>query len=359
MAKSIYDIASTDEMIKFERQLSFWLSHQPLNCPLQNPCDILHKCQSSKKCVSKLPNSTVSTYHSLSEKLLGQPSAQSITKYFSDWKSEDEKKHLKKTLVVVRLLEFLHDFEQNPSESDPYFTKFNAKLKNLYDKFWLQEGCALSIEAIKVYPFQVDIIRWWTLFHNRKMEWIMVREQLKQKINQTDNEENEEIRAECYLGIFESFLNEFTKDRHNKQITPSPFNKLKTAKDQYLDKVPKKEDNGKFHYFLARYYEEEWWVQPENEKSSTQTLLDYAITAINKSIELYELYDLSASGYQTSYKIPWWLYCHKAMLFKLWGHDDSLNIIEEYKSVILKEAEEEKEKKIHSNVRCYEFRSIK
>lgn len=208
--------------------------------------------------------------------------------------------------------------------------KYINDLNEYYDTYQLQQGCNLSEKAIKKYPFQIDIIHLWVLFHNRKMEWGSVRETLNNIIKQ---ENSEEIKAECYLGIFESFLNEFTKDRYKT----NSFEQLKKAKENYLDRVHGKETNGKYHYFLARYFEDEWWLQSILEKQSSLNL-SYAVNSINKSISLYN-YNTASSGYQASHATPWWLYCHKAILLKLWEHPNCEQNIKEYKEMILKEVE--------------------
>lgn len=211
-------------------------------------------------------------------------------------------------------------YDLNDSELKKYINDLNE----YYDTYQLQQGCNLSEKAIAKYPFQIDIIRLWVLFHNRIMEWGLVRETLNNIIKQ---ENSEEIKAECYLGIFESFLNEFTKDRHKTDS----FEQLKKAKEKYLDRVHGKETNGKYHYFVSRYFEEDWWILPISEKQSSSSL-SHAVNLINKSISLY---NTAPSGYQASHTLPWWLYCHKAILFKLWEHPKCEQNIKEYGEIIL------------------------
>jgi len=205
-----------------------------------------------------------------------------------------------------------------------------AKLKELYNNFDLQNGCEYANLVLKAFPFNLDIVRWWTLFHNRCMEWTALRKVLDATIQKT---KDEALIAECQLGIFESYLNEFTRERHEPDS--SYFRRLKDAKEQILETIPKKSLNGKYFYFKARYYEEEWWVS-SLETKRVGHYLAYAYEAINRSIELYET---AASGYPSSYSTPWWLYCHKCILLKLLDNPNFPVILEEYRKMILEEVE--------------------
>jgi hypothetical protein len=166
---------------------------------------------------------------------------------------------------------------------------------------------------LKLFPTQIDIVRWWALFHNRKMEWIPVRTTLTEI---SANTKDDKVKAECLLGIFESYLNEFIRIRHQKS---AEFEKLKEAKGNYLDIIPDKEAIGKYYYFLARYFEAEWWVIPQySGKIASMNILNSAVKLIYKALSLYP--KKTDSGYSAAHPVPWWLYCHKAMLYKIMEH---------------------------------------
>ncbi|MDN3583960.1 hypothetical protein [Mucilaginibacter flavus] len=184
-----------------------------------------------------------------------------------------------------------------------------AKLKALYQQYQLNHGCQLANEVVKRFPLHPGIIRWWALFHNRTMNWKGVRKALLPRLENADHE----LRSVCHLAIFESYLNKFTREK-----SQAAFQKLLKAKHQHLDQIPGKEDNGHYHYFLARFIEEEWWMSPPAKRESAMPLLVQAINSIDRSIDLYQS---AASGYQAMEHQPWWLHCHRCILLKLSGHD--------------------------------------
>jgi hypothetical protein len=210
------------------------------------------------------------------------------------------------------------------TENDTILLSYLNTLKALYNKFKLTRGCEVSKNAIIEYPFDIDVIKYWALFRNRKMLWSEVRKELSKKaIESNDNA----VKAECYLAIFEGYMNEWTKFRYDREY----FANLLRAKDEYLEFVPDKEINGRYHYLLARYYEAEWWTLPETAKS-TSLAPRIGIESINKSINLY---GPGQSGYQAITEIPWWLYGHKTIMLKIWGHNGFEKALNDYEDKIL------------------------
>lgn len=184
-----------------------------------------------------------------------------------------------------------------------------AGLKAHYQQYQLSRGCRLADEAIKRFPLHPGIVRWWALFHNRTMNWKGVRKALQPRLENA----KPELRTVCQLAVFESYLNKFTREK-----SPAAFQKLVKAKHQHLDQIPGKEDNGHYHYFLARFIEEEWWMSPPAKRESAMPLLIQAINSLDRSIELYQS---ASSGYQAIEHQPWWLHCHRCILLKLSGHE--------------------------------------
>ena len=198
-----------------------------------------------------------------------------------------------------------------------------AALKALYQQYQLTRGCQLANEAIQRFPLHSGIVRWWALFHNRTMNWKGVRKELLPRLENAD----QELRTVCQLAIFESHLNKFTREK-----SQAAFQKLLKAKHQHLDQIPGKEDNGHYHYFLARFIEEEWWMSPAVKRESAMPQLIQAINSIDRSIDLYQL---AGSGYQAIEHQPWWLHCHRCILLKLSGHEKFTAYRDDYGRMIL------------------------
>lgn len=243
-------------------------------------------------------------------------------------------------------------FQENVVETITTNTlaEYLTTLKYLYNiTYQIKEGCKVSEEALVLFPEQVDIVRWWALFHNRKMEWMSVRTTLNNIAAKTTEEK---VKAECLLGIFESYLNEFIRIRHHNS---AEFEKLKEAKGNYLDVIPNKEIIGKYFYFLARYFEAEWWVIPKySGKIASMNILNSAVKLIDKALSLYP--KISDSGYSATHSVPWWLYCHKAMLYKILGHSKFEESCGEFFEVMKKEIEKKNntlKKSIHIYAATY------
>lgn len=216
--------------------------------------------------------------------------------------------------------------KEKSSEDEILLEDYLNKLNVAYQNFDLELGIEIAKEAISIFPFQIDITRWWILFHNRKTEWHKVRTNFKKRLKENINSD---LKAEISLGIFESYLNEYMKNKH----LPKSFNALIKQKGKYLDLIDNKELNGKYHYFMTRFYEVEWLNTPREKKQSNTSLYN-ALVSINKSIDLYTK---DRSGYQKNYTNPWWLYAHKAIIYKLWGHRSSKEAIEQFGEGIMNE----------------------
>jgi hypothetical protein len=325
MASRKYENATADEMETFVSYLEYWCNCHPKRCFSRN-CEHISQCTSHPACKSLDLNFSENTFIKLSDNLCNKPSAKSIRDYYRNWKQG--RTRIKKTKVVQTLFDYLRKFKINPYSGDAELQKFLEDLKEMYRSFRLKDGCDLSSKALKQYPFHLDIIRWWTLFHNRRMKWELVRETLLIKIPDSPSEG---VTAECYLGIFEACINEYTRDRHHANA----YKEFQMAKAKYLDLVPNKEMNGKYYYFLTRFMEEEWWKLPNHAKQSS-TIIFHAILNINKSIELYRN---DNSGYSAIDVKPWWLHCHKALLLKLWEHEEFSASLKQYGELILTEIE--------------------
>ena len=55
--------------------------------------------------------------------------------------------------------------------------------------------------------------------------------------------------------------------------------------------------------------------------------------------ESNDLNDVGQSDYSRSHLVPWWLYCHKALIYKIWSHKQFYTAMEKFKTAILKEFE--------------------
>lgn len=317
MKREFYN-AEVGEMESFEKNLNIWCQHHPLNC---SKCNTISQCKKTPICPVLTLNYSENTYRQLEVQLDYLVSKKSISRYISGW--DNQIKVIKKTKRVIKLFNYLNEFSAFPYKNDVELSGYLKRLNDLYNEFKLGPGLKLVKEVVKRYPFQEDVIRSWALFHNRRMDWTTVREILGIKINLTINNN---VKTECYLGIFESHLNEFTKKRHEQ----GAFNKLDYAKTNFLDKIPDKECVGHYYYFLARYYEEEWWISSEKTKKATNTL-KLAIDSINESISLYKE---KLSGYGANNNNPWWLFCHKAILFKLWRHEMYDEVLNQFYNMI-------------------------
>lgn len=219
----------------------------------------------------------------------------------------------------------------NNTSTSKELKPFLAELEYLYyTTYELRKGCHLADEALDKFSNEKDIVKYWTLFHNRIMEWEPVRNKL---INISDTSKDIKIKQECLFGIFENYLNQLIRDKGNRY---EEFKELRRAKGKYLDMIPGKETISKYHYFLARYIEAEWWVLPNEERYSGNYLLDEAIKEIETAIQYY--LKKSSSGYSKKYDEPFWTYCHKAMLCKIRGkHSEYEKSLVLFKKIITKE----------------------
>jgi len=329
MSDAKYIKATEVEMASFERRLKFWCSHHPLNC--YNNCENISMCQNSPVCNSLIANFSQATYTKLSEQIDDEPTAKTIKGYYSNWKANEVK--FKKTTPVVKLLNYLSEFEKNPYKSDSRLNNYLSELKNLYKTHQLSKGCILAEHVIKIYPFHNEVVTQWALFHNRTMNWAKVQSILLKKAESLTDKID--VQTVCFLAIFESHLNEFTKHRYET----GSFNKLRIAKETFLDTIHEKENNGKYHYFLARYIEEEWWVSTLNTKLTSVPDLKKGIDHINTSINKFKETSNINSNSNYSAGDPWWLYCHRCILLKLINHSTFESNCEEYGKMIKKELE--------------------
>lgn len=241
---------------------------------------------------------------------------------------------------------FQQEVIQTKTANEGALSEYLATLKYFYNTtYQIKEGCKVSEEALELFPEQIDIVRWWALFHNRKMEWIPVRTTLAIIATKTTDEK---VKSECLLAIFESYLNEFIRIRHQNS---AEFEKLKEAKGKYLDVIPNKETIGKYYYFLARYFEAEWWVIPKySGKIASMNILNSAVKLIDKALSLYP--KKSDSGYSAAHPVPWWLYCHKAMLYKILEHHKFEESSEEFFAVMKREVEK-KDNTLKKSIHIY------
>lgn len=338
--------ASPQEMEDFKRRMDLWCYHHPAAC---QKCTNFSECQTPNECERSKPNKSPATWTKLSQQIIdketpddkakGKPKAKTIGDWYQNYKNNTNYRFTK-TIPVKKLLAFLEMFEENPHLDDKLLQTYIIELDTLYGKHLLTEGLKRSEEIIKIYRYQEEIIRRWALFHNRKMRWWDVRNELTQVRTEI---KNDKVVAECNLAVFESYLNDFAAN-YSQEL----FKELVKGKCGYLDAVPNKENNSKYYYFLARYYEEEWWWLTINNKPKPLSL-HYGIEAINKSIEIFEekrsrsiSYTPKRSDYSNS--DPWWLYGHKALLLKLWEHEDFPSALAKYEGMILKELERANEK---------------
>ncbi|MDI1254557.1 MAG: hypothetical protein PSV16_00525 [Flavobacterium sp.] len=216
------------------------------------------------------------------------------------------------------------------SKIDPKgLNEYIDELYKLYNiTFQIVKGCNVAKRALQSYPTNSDIVHWWVLFHNRNMQWGVVRETLQNIVNR-DNIDEKTIQI-CYLGIFESYLNDSIWLKDHTEI--KNFETLKSAKEMYLDKAPDK-NHSQYLYFLARYKEAEWWFLPTQKgKERNMYLLESAFKVINGALESY--IEKSNSGYPS---VPWWLNCHKAMLCKILKHDDFETTTQEFYDTVMPE----------------------
>jgi hypothetical protein len=197
-------------------------------------------------------------------------------------------------------------------------------LRNYYKNYQLTAGCTLAAELIEQFPNDSAIVRWWALFYNRLADWSTVRKRLLGLLN---SQPFPDLHNVCNLAIFESYLNSF-----GQQKSQQSFDELSAARQNYLENVLNKETNGQYYYFLARYFEEEWWMDTKEKNVSDTTILYKAVKCIDWSIELYES---SISGYQSMEKVPWWLFCHRCLLLKLIDHPSFEKNLTDYRKMIL------------------------
>ncbi|MCW3090471.1 MAG: hypothetical protein JWP81_1540 [Ferruginibacter sp.] len=209
-------------------------------------------------------------------------------------------------------------------------SEYLLTLKFLYHTtYQIEEGCEIAAEALKIFTENIGILRYWILFHNRARDWENVRIKL-QEISK-NYIANKNILAECYLGLYESHLNEFIRENWHGLAA---FDKLKKAKLYFLDNIPGKETIGKYYFFLARYYEAEWCILP-NEIAKVQNMLlliDKAEGYIYRALEDYPKED--EPGYREVNPIPFWLYCHKAMLHKIRKNKNYNESLSEFSKII-------------------------
>lgn len=321
--------------------LSFWCATNPKQC--KRDCYNIRSCKEDKRCEPRRATGTRDLYDLLvkntPENHKPVPSSENIGKFFGGIDRN------KITPQFRNLYNYLREYKSNPCKDNNKLNSYISNFDSLYQQWKLREALSEIKNGIIDFPFHPEIIRRWALIHNRLKRWTQLREKLKAKISRNDPE----VKLECYLGVFESFLNEYT-------VIPNPntFKNLEKAKEDYLDEIPDiEEDNGQYHYFLARFLEEQWVNSSSKTQDVISPILRDALDSINMSISKYED-DQNLSSDRKKYSgedIPYWLYAHKCILLRLLRHKEYKNQIDRYGKIMeekLKTGLEQKTVQIYS-----------
>jgi hypothetical protein len=321
-------------------KLTFWCRQQPVGCTrTSNKCFNLRSCHESTPCLSFSLAATENIFTDLvsecgADNNKKMPKEKTIKNFVADYRKGTRPAILTNKLKV--LLEYLIEYEENPCKDNQKFNKYKSNLEILYKEWKISEALEEVEAAIYDYPYHPVIIRWWALLHNRKMKWHKLREVLKKKRKHI----NPDVVVESNLGLFESYLNELTP----KIYEPNIFQELQLAKNEYLEPINSIKEDGQYYYFKGRYLEEEWLIYTNETKLINTNILREALMNINKSIEIYED-SRSDKEKKNESSVPYWLYCHRCILFKLLSDNDFHIPLVEYKNIIDKRFEDEFEKR--------------
>lgn len=321
--------ADNQEISAFNAELRelliFWCTMNPKQC--RRECYNIRSCKENTRCEPLQATGTRTLYDSLVRNMPQNhkpvPSSDYIGKFFG---GVDRNKI---TLPFKNLYDYLKEYKSNPCKDNDKLNDYISKFDSYYKKWNLPKAMSEIKKGIIDFPFHPEIIRRWALIHNRLKRWGILRTELTKKLERNESS----VSLECYLGIFESHLNEYTEKIHN----PGSFKNLEKAREENLDKIPDiEEDNGQYHYFLARFLEEQWINSSPKTQTVISPILRDALDSINMSISKYED-DQNLSSERKMYSgvdIPYWLYAHKCILLKLLRHREHKTQIDHYGKIM-------------------------